>query len=93
MKMRILIYGAGVIGCIFAGKLAASGKDITVLARGKHLEDLRQNGIVLSMPGRNKKEIIPVFKKLYHRADPFSDESNFEVRIPKAGLDGGYTRK
>ncbi|WP_373788296.1 ketopantoate reductase family protein [Jeotgalibaca porci] len=58
--MRILIYGAGVIGSIFAGKLAASGEDVTVLARGKRLEELRQNGIVLTLPGVNKNEIIPV---------------------------------
>lgn len=58
--MRILIYGAGVIGSIFAGKLAASGEDVTVLARGIRLEELRQNGIVLTSPGVNKNEIIPV---------------------------------
>ena len=32
--MKILVYGAGVIGSIFAGKLAKTGYDITVLARG-----------------------------------------------------------
>jgi 2-dehydropantoate 2-reductase len=58
--MRILIYGAGVIGSIFAGKLAASGEDVTVLARSKRLEELQQNGIVLSKPGMNKDENIPV---------------------------------
>jgi 2-dehydropantoate 2-reductase len=57
--MRILIYGAGVIGSIFAGRLAASGEDITVLARGKRLEQLKQNGVVLVKPGE-KAEIMPV---------------------------------
>jgi ketopantoate reductase len=32
--MKILIYGAGVIGSIFAWKLTKNGYDITVLARG-----------------------------------------------------------
>ncbi|MDR1957433.1 MAG: NAD-binding protein [Planctomycetaceae bacterium] len=35
--MRILIYGAGVIGSIFAGKIADSGHDVTVLARRKQI--------------------------------------------------------
>lgn len=60
MKMRILIYGAGVIGSIFAGKLAASGEDVTVLARGKRFEELQQNGIELTAPRANKNEVIPV---------------------------------
>lgn len=58
--MRILIYGAGVIGSIFAGKLAASGQDVTILARGSRAEALRQNGIILSMPGAKEAEYIAV---------------------------------
>ncbi|NFA59106.1 hypothetical protein K8O96_00615 [Clostridium sporogenes] len=45
--MKILIYGAGVIGSVFAGKLALAGNDITVLARGKRFEELKNDGIVL----------------------------------------------
>ncbi len=58
--MRFLIYGAGVIGSIFAGRLAASGQDVTVLARGRRLEEIKQNGIVLSKPDTDKCEVIPV---------------------------------
>ncbi|NTV89876.1 MAG: ketopantoate reductase family protein [Clostridiales bacterium] len=58
--MNILIYGAGVIGSIFAGRLAAAGIDVTVLARGHRLEDIQKNGIVLSMPGAARNESIPV---------------------------------
>ncbi len=43
--MKILIYGAGVIGSIFAYKIKSSGNDVTVLARGKRLEQLRKHGI------------------------------------------------
>lgn len=48
--MKILIYGAGVIGSIFAGKLSLSGNDVTVLARGKRFEELKTDGIVLVNP-------------------------------------------
>ena len=55
--MKILVYGAGVIGSIFAAKLSRSGNDVTVLARGKRLEEIRNQGIVLCGPISAKKEI------------------------------------
>jgi 2-dehydropantoate 2-reductase len=44
--MKILIYGAGVIGSIFAGKLAQKGYDITVLARNNRYKEIEDNGII-----------------------------------------------
>lgn len=58
--MNILIYGAGVIGSVFAGKLAVSGQCVTVLARGKRLEEISRNGIVLTAPDTGRKEIAKV---------------------------------
>lgn len=52
-----MIYGAGVIGSIFAGKLAASGEDVTILARGGRLEELKQNGVVLAAHGKKVEQI------------------------------------
>lgn len=64
--MRILIYGAGVIGSIFAGKLANAGCDVTVLARGRRLNELTEKGVVLVQPGNNKteKERVTVIEAL-----------------------------
>ena len=45
--IKILVYGAGVIGSIFAYKLKTGGNEVSVLARGKRLQDLRQYGIVI----------------------------------------------
>ncbi len=45
--MKILIYGAGVLGRVAAVRLAQAGEDVTVLARGRRLEDIRRDGIVL----------------------------------------------
>lgn len=45
--IKILIYGAGVIGSIFAYKLKNGGNDVTVLARGKRLEDIKKYGIIV----------------------------------------------
>ncbi len=45
--MRILVYGAGNIGCLYAGLLARSGQQVSILARGRRLADLRARGIRL----------------------------------------------
>src|SRR5579859_471606 len=45
--MRILIYGAGVQGLLYATRLHEAGHDITLLARGPRLDVLRAQGIVL----------------------------------------------
>ena len=33
--MRILVFGAGVLGCNLANDLFRAGEDVTLLARGK----------------------------------------------------------
>ena len=43
--MKILIFGAGVLGCNLAKNLFRAGKDVTLLARGTWAEELRQNGL------------------------------------------------
>ncbi|NMG36698.1 2-dehydropantoate 2-reductase [Azoarcus sp. TTM-91] len=47
-KQRICIAGAGAIGCTIAARLAMSGQDVSVLARGATLETLSSQGIVLT---------------------------------------------
>ena len=43
--LRIAVVGVGGVGAYFGGKLAASGADITFIARGKTLEALRARGL------------------------------------------------
>ena len=43
--MRILVYGAGVLGCNLARNLLRAGRDVTLLARGKWAEEIRRNGL------------------------------------------------
>jgi 2-dehydropantoate 2-reductase len=45
--MRVLILGAGVVGSFNAARLTEAGQDVTLLARGGRLEDLRTHGVVL----------------------------------------------
>jgi 2-dehydropantoate 2-reductase len=45
--MRILVYGAGAIGSIFAGKMAQKGYDVTILARRNRYNEINEKGIIL----------------------------------------------
>jgi 2-dehydropantoate 2-reductase len=45
--MRICVFGAGAIGGNFAARLAAAGNDVSVVARGAHLEAIREKGLTL----------------------------------------------
>ena len=45
--MRICVYGAGAIGGNFAARLAASGNEVSIVARGAHLEAIRARGLTL----------------------------------------------
>jgi 2-dehydropantoate 2-reductase len=59
-KKRILFFGAGVIGSIYALKLVRAGHDVTILARGKRLQELSAQGIILENIDTGKKEQCPI---------------------------------
>lgn len=62
--MRILIYGAGVIGSIYAVLMSGVGYDVTVLARGKRLVDLLDNGLRYYKKGKVETANITVIDRL-----------------------------
>lgn len=43
--MKIAVVGAGGVGGYFGGKIAASGFDVTFVARGEHLKAMREKGL------------------------------------------------
>ncbi|MGE7823859.1 ketopantoate reductase family protein [Paenibacillus sp. NPDC093718] len=45
--MRILVYGAGVLGSYLAHELVRGGHNVTILARGRRAEELEKNGNVI----------------------------------------------
>ena len=45
--MKIAAMGAGGVGGYFGARLQSGGADVTFIARGAHLDALRQNGIAL----------------------------------------------
>jgi len=44
--MKICIYGAGAVGGLIAAWLARSGHEVSVVARGRQLEAIREHGLL-----------------------------------------------
>ncbi|MDH3672017.1 MAG: 2-dehydropantoate 2-reductase [Gammaproteobacteria bacterium] len=49
--MRVCIVGAGAIGGLLGVKLALSGNDVTLIARGPHLDAINNKGLKLVLKG------------------------------------------
>ena len=66
--MKIIVIGAGVIGSFNAAKLYQAGHEVTLLARGQRLADLREHGVVLEHYRTGARSIARV--PLVERLDP-----------------------
>lgn len=62
--MRLLIYGAGVIGCLYAALFSEAGYDTTLYARGKRLETLNDFGLLYEVKGEIHKSNVKIIEKL-----------------------------
>jgi 2-dehydropantoate 2-reductase len=49
--MRIAVIGTGGVGGYFGAKLAQAGEDVTFVARGRHLDAIRQKGLAIESGG------------------------------------------
>lgn len=58
--MRILVFGAGVIGSVYAGRLLQAGHEVVLLARGPRLADLQANGLILEDAESGHRSAWPV---------------------------------
>jgi 2-dehydropantoate 2-reductase len=52
--MKICIFGAGAIGGYLAVELALAGQEVCVVARGLHLDAIRERGLTLKIDGQEK---------------------------------------
>ena len=62
--MRILIYGAGVIGSFYASRFAKAGLDVTILARGQRLKELQGHGLWYRGKARTHKVEVKTISEL-----------------------------
>ncbi len=57
--MRYIVYGAGAIGGTIGALLRRADRDVTLIARGAHLEALRRDGLTLEAPDGDLALDIP----------------------------------
>ncbi len=62
--MRLLIYGAGVIGCWYAVLFSKTGYDTTIYARGKRLELFQKEGLRYEEKGEIHKADVKIIERL-----------------------------
>ena len=62
--MRILIFGAGVIGSLYGALLAEAGYEVSVYARGRRLESMSQDGLLVKYKGKIRKASVKVLSRL-----------------------------
>ena len=51
--MKIAVMGTGGLGGYFGGQMAHAGLDVTFIARGKHMQAIRANGLQVNSPGND----------------------------------------
>lgn len=68
--MKLLIYGAGVIGCLYAALFSKAGYNITIYARGKRLESLEKEGLLYWNGDEIHSANVTIINKL-HKNDTY----------------------
>lgn len=79
--MRILVFGAGVIGRIYAARLSAAGHEVSVLSRGATAGRLRQGGVHLAREGAADIRATP------HVLETLAGAGRFDLALVAVRLD------
>src|SRR5690348_7454921 len=50
MTLRVAVFGAGAIGSFYGARLSDGGADVSLIARGRQLDALRERGLSIEEP-------------------------------------------
>ncbi len=79
-ELYYLIIGAGGTGGITGAVMSHAGKDVTLIARNRHLEEIRQHGLTVRHLWDHTEQTIPV------RACSMEEYASYDGRIPDVVL-------
>jgi 2-dehydropantoate 2-reductase len=80
VPMKILVYGAGVIGTLYAARLQEAGHRVTILARNLRLAEVRRHGLVL-------EDVVTGVRSVTHVsiADRLYAEDSYDIALVASG--------
>ena len=95
--MKVCIFGAGAIGAHIGVLMKLAGVDVSLVARGAHLEAIRQNGLKLVINGGEKVARMPATNNpaelgaglRHHRVEGASGLGNGRADEPLLGPNTG----
>lgn len=70
--MKILIMGAGAIGCFVGGSLAAGGQQVTLVGRSALMQKITRDGLTLHRPNQPAQTVFP------ETATTIPDNANYD---------------
>lgn len=77
--MRILVIGAGAIGCLVGGKLALAGEDVTLVGRPKFAAAVAENGLRLRTG--DDEQTIRTLTAVGGMGEAFQSDASYDLSI------------
>lgn len=77
--MKILVIGAGAIGCLVGGKLALAGEEITLVGRPAFANAVAENGLRLRMGG--DEQVIRTIGAVGSMSEAFATGAMYDLAI------------
>jgi 2-dehydropantoate 2-reductase len=66
---RIVVLGAGAVGCFFGGMLARAGKEVLLIARENHVNAIKKNGLFMECQSFQEHVVIEASSSIKDIAD------------------------
>ena len=82
--MRFTFIGAGGIGCYYAARLLNAGHQVTLIARGEHLQVLRNKGLTVNHPELEFDQAVHAYDLSQWLADEQSGQTDLIIICLKA---------
>lgn len=59
MTLRVAVFGAGAIGSFYGARLSDGGASVSLIARGRQLEAIRERGLTITTPNVTRTYTLP----------------------------------